>query len=384
MAQATSSTASLAGAAAARTQPAAIAHDAALDGVRGLAILFVLVFHLGRSLVAEFDFVNKLTLVAGLGWTGVDLFFVLSGFLITGILHDSKGAPHFFRNFYARRALRIFPLYFGALLFLIALRAAWPDAGFYGTQSDVWLWLYVSNFVMAFEGYGSFGIFDHFWSLAIEEQFYLVWPFLIFAFGRLASLRLALVLCGLALALRLGFVLSTDNPVAVYVLSPLRMDSLACGAVLALLVRAPGFQRERAVRPAVLVTGLAFAAWALLVVIGENVSPHTPWMSTVGHTLIAIMFAGFILLGLSTPLRRLLELFPLRWLGKYSYGLYVWHPILWMMIFHTDAARALRPGDGMLAMLATTLVAFVVLWLVTMASWHLMESQFLKLKDRFR
>src|SRR5262245_4715813 len=132
----------------------------------------------------------------GWGWVGVDLFFVLSGFLITGILFDAKEKERYFRNFYVRRALRIFPLYY-AVLALTLLVVPWltpnlaPDFQ-PATSAQAWLWLYAANVLQAYEGSWCLGPLNHFWSLAIEEHFYLAWPAVIY----LASRRMAMRLCG--------------------------------------------------------------------------------------------------------------------------------------------------------------------------------------------
>ncbi|MCW5653226.1 acyltransferase [Hydrogenophaga sp.] len=369
-------------------QPASAPHShvLALDGIRGVAILLVLCYHLARSLAVEFDFVNRFHLVASFGWVGVDLFFVLSGFLITGILYDSKNHAHFFKNFYMRRALRIFPLYFCALLFLLLLRAAWPNLGLYGHQSDIWLWLYLTNFVIAVKDYGSFGLMDHFWSLAIEEQFYMLWPFVVFALNRRGAMAMALAMCMAAPLMRTAFAVTQDNPAALYVLSPFRMDSLAMGALLALAIRggAQGIAPQKLRRPAMWAGGAAALGLLLTVAATRNVSPHTLPMETYGFSLVAVVGVCTIVLSMTTRLRQVFENGVLRWFGKYSYGLYVWHPILWMIIFHSELARSVRGGDGTGEMIGSIAVAVVVLFVFVMASWHLMESQFLKLKGRFQ
>lgn len=386
MAQATSGPASLL-----MPLPAAVAvheqsHIRALDGIRGMAVLLVLFYHLANSVGVEFNYSNKVQALAGLGWMGVDLFFVLSGFLITGILYDSKRNPHFFKNFYARRALRIFPLYFSALIFLLLLRSAWPHLGLYGTSSDAWLWVYLSNFVIAVQGFGAFGLMDHFWSLAIEEQFYLVWPFVVFSLSRGAAMWVAFCMCLVAPLMRIALALgSGDNSAAIYVLSPLRMDSLAVGALLALAIRGPqAVDVRRLVRPALGVMAAAAAVLMLILWFTRNVTPHSLAMETVGLSAVALLGVGTIILALATPVRHVFEHRLLRWFGKYSYGLYVWHPILWVIIFHSDWARALRGGSGMEQMLASVVVAVALLFVFVMGSWHLMESQFLKLKVRFQ
>src|SRR5258706_11472560 len=164
-----------------------------LDGLRGLAILMVMMVHFGgtteHGITGAALWFSRLT---GAGWCGVDLFFVLSGFLITGILYDAKGAPGGLRNFYARRVLRIFPLYYGTLVVLfviLPLLAPGPNPGLEKVaQQQGWLWLYLSNFAAVFIGDHTFagGLVQagDFWALAIEEQFYLVWPLVVLTLRR--------------------------------------------------------------------------------------------------------------------------------------------------------------------------------------------------------
>ena len=127
------------------------------------------------------------------GWCGVDLFFLLSGFLITGILFDTKFSRHRMKNFYARRSLRIFPLYYGVVT-LWFLVFQWSTRGStYGSgrrpAEEVWMWLYAVNWGIVFHDYG-FGVMHHFWSLAIEEHFYLIWPLVIWFSRRKTAINI--------------------------------------------------------------------------------------------------------------------------------------------------------------------------------------------------
>ena len=154
-------------------------HCLALDGVRGFAILAVTIYRICKELAPNSHpvvaFIQRIT---SPGMRGVDLFFVLSGFLITGILLYSKGRPNYFRNFMVRRALRIFPLYFLSLFL-----GLWIIPSVFSTHvfdmpraEQFYLWTYTSNIRMSWLNGWCFGPFDHFWSLAVEEHFYLVWP----------------------------------------------------------------------------------------------------------------------------------------------------------------------------------------------------------------
>src|SRR5205823_1934832 len=125
------------------------------------------------------------------GWSGVDLFFVLSGFLITGILCDAKGRDGYFRNFFTRRILRIFPLYYGFLgvVFLLLPRVT-PFGRHLAAllHYQVWYWTYLLNVLISLRGWPPVADFNHFWLLAVEDQFYLVWPFVVYMLGRRALL----------------------------------------------------------------------------------------------------------------------------------------------------------------------------------------------------
>ena len=162
-------------------------HLPGLDGVRGLAILMVMAVHFVGDATPH-NLAERVAVKLGnYGVLGVDLFFVLSGFLITGLLLDAKGDPHYFRNFYARRTLRIFPLYYAvlALLLLVLPRViALPLALDESRMHQAWLWTYTANFFIAAKASWALPYVSHFWSLAIEEHFYLVWPLVVFSFRR--------------------------------------------------------------------------------------------------------------------------------------------------------------------------------------------------------
>ena len=217
----------------------------ALDGIRGMAVLMVLVFHFVGCTMPTNGFERTLVRVTSYGAFGVELFFVLSGFLITGILYDSCHKPLYFRNFYARRALRIFPLYYGVLclVFFVAplialLRGPTLD---YLVDRQAWAWLYAVNIYIAKQGDWSFSYIEHFWSLAVEEHFYLFWPLVVFLVARrprtLMALSLAIALC--AVLARLIGLLAGLSWWTTYVLTPFRLDGLALGAFLAITVRQP-------------------------------------------------------------------------------------------------------------------------------------------------
>jgi peptidoglycan/LPS O-acetylase OafA/YrhL len=371
-------------------------HIDALDGVRGIAILMVLLYHFGVEAVKVLNIDTWLYRPCDLGWLGVDLFFVLSGLLITGILHDSRHRAHYFRDFYFRRTLRIFPLYFGTLAVAFGLAACVPAvAGWLGRaySSQLWFWLYGTNILAALHGWS--GPIDHFWTLAVEEHFYLVWPVVIYLLPRRAAMGACLVAVGIAIATRALVVHSTYGVVAVYVLTPARVDSLAIGGLLALALRAGGTGDKGG-------AGVSAAQWkrrahwtmagcaVLLLVLyltDRRMHEYYTLFRIYGYTLSAVFFAAVLTLAVVSQgwEKRVFSWSPLRTLGKLSYGIYVLHPFL--EPFRTATFPKLVPA--WLTRFPSLLFCFYVVYgtagcvLAAALSWHLYEKHFLKLKRYF-
>jgi peptidoglycan/LPS O-acetylase OafA/YrhL len=339
-------------------------HIPALDGVRGIAIVLVMIFHFNTRVF--------LRVVNDAGWVGVDLFFVLSGFLITGILLDNKDDRHYFRNFYARRTLRIFPLYYGVLGIYTSF---WLWRGNHAIVREMaWLWPYLTNVRIGMNNRWTSYWLNHFWSLAVEEHFYLVWPAVILWLGRKSLMRVCVALMLIALALRCALFLRHDFLTA-YVLTPCRMDALAAGSWLAAAVRGPTNPQtfRRVGLFALAGTGAVLACMYIPTNRLDNTDPR---VYTIGLTLLAIASTGLIALIVSTPTGRLARYFsisPLRWLGKYSYGLYVLHPIM------TQLPAISYGWPPRFAFIPQLICAIAGAWL----SWNLYEKHFLKLKRFF-
>lgn len=372
-----------------------------LDGIRGIAALMVMAFHFTLQLRDPSGIpAMALTGLFSPGWTGVDLFFVLSGFLITGLLADAKGSSNYFRVFYARRMLRILPLYYAALILLFGVPMLAPAATaarwvtpFY---DQLWYWLYLQNFHPLPSQF--VGLAGHLWSLAIEEQFYLVWPVVILLLSRRGALRACVVCVAVSILWRLASLVAPFE-MNTYNVTPARLDGLAIGSAVALVARGPGglAALRRWAIPATIVAAVIAAAYFLLPTEFDDNALIAPTSLTVGaglvvfpiaFTAIALLFASLLLHGLRTDrvAPSFLEWSALRSAGRYSYGLYVVHvPLIPLMYLAGFSPAKLIPRIGSeFAALALYIVgmlaaSFAVAWL----SWHLYEKRFLALKKHF-
>jgi peptidoglycan/LPS O-acetylase OafA/YrhL len=361
----------------------------ALDGLRAVAFLMVFTYHY---------------LEIPWGWAGVDVFFVLSGFLITGILFDARDQPHRARNFYIRRTLRIFPLYYGVIVLLVLL---WP---IYRWEWN-WHWLlwpaYLGNF---YRGLRPFAVrsplemmadfqplsrsfpaiqpyLGHFWSLCVEEQFYFFWPWVVFTVRdrrRLLAVCLAcVVLCPVARVVGSHtlpqFMLKQE---VLYRWTPFRIDALLMGGLLALVLRGPSPWRL------LVLARLGFATLTAVVLVWVAIHPaarhgglgyvYPAWELTWGLSFIDLFAACVIVMALEpgSATFRLLGLRPLRLLGRISYGAYVFHNLLNLEILdfvkrHTGHYR-----------LPSAALALAITLGLAWASFLWFERPFLRLKER--
>jgi len=349
-----------------------------LDGLRSFAILPVIFTHccpLNSGLLST---------LGEAGWMGVDLFFVLSGFLITGILVDSVASKHYYRNFIARRTVRIFPLYYVFLAVItpaVALSSHWSLLQQWG--GPAWFFVYLGNFRAAWMQVQPPTLtFTALWSLQVEEQFYVLYPAVVFFLSR-NHLRRVLIVCIitapiLRLILRLYVPGSTE---AQYVLMPCRMDALAMGGLVAVLLRSPDlrFQRKQ------LWAGLFLAVLILSAIcLHQGANWNHGLMSTLGFSATAAAGAFLLTLVVLGPNERLTRMFrwrPLIYTGQIAYGLYLLHaPASW-------AARSLIarlsgiPIEEHSAL--SVPITFAAAFAAASLSWKYFESPILRLKDRF-
>jgi len=367
-------------------------HSPELDGLRGVAIILVLLIHF--QLVPKERAVEKLAFfVTGFGWAGVDLFFVLSGFLITRILLRARGRRGYYPSFMSRRALRIFPLYYLFLamapLLARALGVADWHSGAGGPIPVAAFLFYAQNYWLAFGG--TWGPLNITWSLAIEEQFYVLWPLLV-AKLNLVQLRRALVgIIVSAFVLRVALA-TVQRQVASYELTPTRIDALSVGALVGTF--APRFadvaRFVRGARAAIVLGALG--AGAATIIQGTPSQTGVP-MATFGFSAIALAWGGVLVLVVGSPpsalLPRIARARWLRFFGKYSYSMYLFHYIVREALLRVMPACATPErvprllGTRWISQIGFYAIATLLTSLVAFATWHGFEKWFLRMRSHF-
>ncbi len=365
-------------------------HIPIIDGLRGIAVLLILIFHStiirGNTKIDDYYYMFGRST-----WLGVDLFFLISGFLITGILYDSKGSKNFFKNFYMRRTLRIFPLYYLVVFFSLYLapQISWFQTKQFPNEShnQWWYWLYASNFLMSKEGLKHY-ILGPTWSLAIEEQFYLLWPLLIYIFSRRRMATFCIGLVFFTYSLRLILLNSGYSPTAIYVLSPTRLDALAIGAFIALVARSKNGLKQLLpwtynLMP---VTGVILSYFLLT----GSINKKLTIMIQYGYSVVAFFFGSLLVILLTqNPVsysNRILSSNFLKTFGKYSYALYLFNqPIVALInnnIFNYRTFPRLY-GSMIPGQVIFLLLVIIFTFILAYISWHIFEKHFLKLKRFF-
>lgn len=331
-----------------------------LDGIRAVAVGLVLITHLWTYPSAF----PKLNLLAAAGWIGVDLFFVLSGFLITGILRGAREDPSYYRNFYARRALRIFPLYFLLLTLVFLVRPLFSD---HAKVADEWMyWLYLGNFALAAGGWQLF-LIDITWSLSLEEQFYLLWPM---AIRQVSDKQLEILCVAVIVAMPLLRIILWEGLGWMWLHVLFRADGFAFGALVALLYRRRSRLLEKAA-PMFVISSLML----LWLVIGGRFARDAMLTGTIGYSLTSLVAATSVILAIRS---KVLALSPIVHVGKVSYGVYLLHPLCSVAI-----SFLLTPSSGLLGGVQQIVVISSITVLLATASYRVYESPFLRLKTHF-
>ena len=350
-----------------------------LDGLRGLAILMVLLTHYGSSLNRASLPQHVVRSIFDFGWTGVDLFFVLSGFLITGILLRTKEAENYFSAFYTRRVLRIFPLYYTSLIvmfFLVMpnLPGAPPPLVFW---RKIAYFVYVQNWLPPAQWMGQY------WTLAVEEQFYLLWPLVVFCARRERILTIAVGASALAVLLRFALLALHVDSESILENTFTRMDALLIGAACACLMR-EGAWATRLRRHANRLCFIPVIVMAAIYAVDRNFYRESPLMGSIGYTLIDLSFAALLLALVATPgepsvLQRFFGSATMRALGKYSYAAYIWHILVRVLAgyLERDVLHVRFPWFLNIPLLVALTVA------ASMLSYAIIERPVLSLKRYF-
>jgi peptidoglycan/LPS O-acetylase OafA/YrhL len=376
-----------------------LSHIAPLDGLRGTAVVFVMLFHFGWTFPEATPLAHAMKRLLWVGWVGVDLFFVLSGYLITRGLVAPSDLPVGTRlkKFWARRVLRIFPLYYVVLVVGsgVCLLASAP-------LPTLPYWFYFQNYALAFDTF-RLRWTAHFWSLAIEEQFYFLWPLLAVLAPKKALIRTTIGLALLCIVVRAAGALqmhsydhASQHAAAeqlarvLYRSTPTHMDGLLFGAMIAVMGRDPASRLSqvwRRVRPGVLVVTLL--ALVALFFLTRGFDTDDGRVIFAGYGSLALFFASVVSLAVDDALypavKKVIVGRFLRACGRVSYGMYVLHwPIVvftipWLERRQAEASEA----TGILLGLAVLAVGIGVTYGLAELSFRFIESPFLRLKERF-
>jgi peptidoglycan/LPS O-acetylase OafA/YrhL len=349
----------------------------AIDGLRAFAVIAVVLFHIAWPLSQDSasQRLHVWSLVSH-GWIGVDLFFVISGFLITGILLDSKGSLHYFRNFYIRRALRIWPLYYAVVFAVLFIYPHIHPNGSLVHQPAPWYCyaFYLQNFTALQNR-----LLGVTWSLAVEEQFYVAWPLVVMLLSRK---NLARLITSLMLAAPLfRFLLHFDYPVWTFC----RMDGILAGSLLALWLRSADVSafRLRTVATCLLLVGGIGSVWLF------SAASQNGESSILVYSFLALGFSGLVCFAafdqmLPRPFRRVLEHSWVRYVGKISYAIYLFHRIVHQVLvfalyrLRIPLRREIASQDAVFVMLE-----LVVVIAAASCSWWFFERPILSLKRHF-
>lgn len=345
------------------------------DGWRGVGAILVVTAHCFPSMITR-PF-----------WVAMDLFFVMSGFLITGILLNTRSNSQYYRNYLTRRVLRVFPLYYFVLV-LSFLIIPWavphlmgPDYNYY-LKHQSWFWLYAQNWLFSLTGFPHNHTMVHFWSLAVEEQFYLFWPLLVKIFPpeKLLKVCIGIALFSIYFRMDLGFKLGFIEPYR-YMATLSRMDSISIGAIIAILIRYNKNWLER------FVPFFTFFS-PLFAIIGVIYYRSANFLAVPAIYTFVDFFAGCVLLySLSTRkpwIIRFGEASVFRFLGKYSYGIYIYHYIIFNILYYNVQPLFMQYFNRhWITEALIGILTFTFAVVISLISFKYLESPFLKLKKYF-
>lgn len=347
-----------------------------LDGLRAFAIIFVVIHHSHFITKSGFFFHT-----ADFMGSGVDLFFIISGFLITNILLASKGKKNFFKRFYIRRLLRIVPLYYLVLFIAFAVIPS-IDSQYFSKFKDTlsWpYWFFLSNYYIASKGHFQNGLVDLSWSLSVEEQFYVFWSICVYYFQSKNLKLIAIAIIILAPVLRFILIRNGVNLVAIHVMSITRLDTLMVGSLMALILN------ERTI-------SIKVYTWSFLVLIillFININLPQIYYLTFNYTLLSFAYACLIGLVLSfnrnkeSKFLKFLEFKPIALIGVYSYGIYLFHnPIQkgLRVLFNQFSNLSFFPE---MQQLFFYFLVLLVSCFIACISYVFYESKWLLLKNKF-
>ena len=370
-----------------------------LDGLRGVAIISVILVHANGYFGGHFPLEagsKLLAVVLGSGWIGVNLFFVLSGFLITLSLLDAKASAAPMHHFYVRRALRILPLYFAFILLVSLPTVLGRHLPFLAPmQADdlASLGLFYYNFRVALFTHSDLVNIHHFWSLCVEEHFYLVWPLIVMMCPQRRQLQVCAGGIALSVAARIAVVAGQQWELIAYYASPCQLDGLLAGAFVATAMRS-AVCRQVLFRGTRAIAQIAVITLMLLILVQGHLNIVAGPGTNIALTLIvgilasSLLFAGLLAgltIGEYAGLRRCLESSLLRTIGRYSYGIYVFHLVVLNIsntLIEMLLPAALR-GSDLLAKPALAVTTVAVSLALAMLSYHYFERYFLRMKDRF-
>jgi len=352
-------------------------HYPALDGLRGFACLIVVIYH-------NFGFIQKYIFF---GWLSVDLFFTLSGFLITDILMNAVHRPHYLRNFYARRFFRIFPLYYLSLIILLVWlpRLQTPLHLEYYSNNQAYIWTYLQNWLYVFNPPVNTDSLNHFWSLAVEEQFYLIWPFVILLLKNPKHLLIfvLLMLVGVS-GIRLWAWLHQVQGLAYYNLYTFtRIDGICIGSIVAILLRiSPGFLSRYTPAIVIVFALLNFGFFF----INRSFSFSFPYLALIGYTTLAMLLGLMVNQGITKENKLINFIFNfsfLKFIGTVSYGFYVIHWPVYRGLSPWVSSRLEQILSIDLAAITTSILLAALALFLSWLSFKYFETPFLKLKVRF-